>query len=388
MATKKKAIKKETAANILTIKTVKLQEMVSRAEKGAGNNKLYPITQMMAIKLIDNELTLITTDNTNYLYVKEQKVSGEDFYAVVPVDTFARLISRMTCDSISMELKDVVLEIVGNGKYSIDLMFEDDGSMVQYPDPIAEFQATNKKAVEINKTTVDTILTAIKPALATNLENPCYTGYYAGEKVVATDSFLINMLSVNLLNNDRLVRPEVMNLLAVMEAEKIKVFFNDDNAEIVFETPDCVVYGRDLEGIEDFSIDAILEYADREFPSMCKLSKTTLLQLIDRLSLFVTEYDKGGVYLTFTKDGLQVSSMNTSGVELIPYVESNDFSDFTCCIDVNMLGKQIKAQSGDVVELYYGDEDAVKLVDGNVIQIVALLDDDRAENTEDDSEEE
>lgn len=376
------------ATNTLTIKTAKLQEMVSRAEKGAGNNKLYPITQMLAIKLESNTLTMITTDNTNYLYIKENKVDGNDFYAVVPVDKFARLISRMTCDSISMELKDAVLEVTGNGKYSIDLQFEDDGEIVQYPDPMAEFKADNKQAVEINKTTVDAILTAVKPALATDLENPCYTGYYVGDKVVATDSFLINILDVNLLSVTKLVRAEVMNLLSVMESEKIKVHFNDEKSEIVFLSPDCEIYGRDLEGIEDFSIDAIMEYTEKEFPSNCKLSKATLLQLIDRLSLFITEYDKGGVYFTFTKDGLQVSSMNTSGVELIPYVESENFSDFTCCIEINMLAKQIKAQNGDVVQMFYGDPDAIKLVDGNVIQIVALLDDDRAEEDEEESEEE
>ncbi len=375
MATKKKkAVEEETVAtNVLTVKTAKLQEMVSRAEKGAGNNKLLPITQMLAIKLEDNVLKLITTDATNYLYVKEDKVPGEDFYAVVPEDTFVRLISKMTCDSISLELKETVLEVTGNGKYSIDLQFEDDGTMVQYPDPLADFKATNKKAVEINKTTVDAILNTVKPALATNLENPCYTGYYVGDTVVATDGLLINILNVDMLNATKLVRAEVMDLLAVMDSEKIKAFFNEDNAEIVFQSNTCDIYGRDLEGIEDYEIDAISEYMEKDFPSSCKLSKATLLQLLDRLALFVTDYDKGAISLTFTKDGLQISSMNTSGVELIPYIESNDFSDFTCSIDVNMLAKQIKAQSGEVVNLFYGDEDTVKLADGNVIQIIALL---------------
>lgn len=380
--------KKKTKSDVFSIKTTKLQEMVSRAEKGASNNKLYPITQMLAIKLEDNTLTLITTDNTNYLYVKEDKVDGPDFYAVVPVDKFSKLISRMTCDTISMELKDTVLEVVGNGKYSIDLQFEDDGEIVQYPDPMSDFSGTNKTPVEVNKTTINMILSTVKPALATNLENPCYTGYHVGDKVVATDSFLINILDVDMLNVTRLVRPEVMDLLAVMNAEKIDVYFNEENAEIVFITPDCEIYGRDLEGIEDYAIDSILEYTEMEFPANCKLSRASLLSLIDRLSLFISDYDKGGVYLTFTKDGLQVSSMNTTGVELIPYIESEDFTDFACSIDVTMLAKQIKAQSGDVVHMYYGIEDAIKLVDGKVTQIIALLDDEREDEEDEDLDDE
>lgn len=379
---------KDVTSNVLTIKTTKLQEMVSRAEKGASNNKLLPITQMLAIRLESNVLTLITTDYTNYLYITEEKVPGEDFYAVVPVDKFVGLISKMTCDSISMELKDSVLEVVGNGKYSIELQFDDDGTIVQYPDPLADFKASNKKAVEINKTTVDAILNSIKPALATNLENPQYTGYYVGDGVIATDGYLINFLNVNVFGTAKLVRSEVMNLLAVMDSEKIKTYFNDDNSEIVFETNDCTVYGRDLEGIEDFAIDDISAYGEMEFPSNCKLPKLTMLQLLDRLSLFVTDYDKGSIYLTFTKDGLQVSSRNTSGVELIPYIESNDFKEFTCNIDVGMLSRQIKAQSGEAIKLYYGGEDAIKLEDGNIVQIIALYEDDREDEESSESEEE
>ena len=48
----------------LSIKTEKLKEMVSRSIKGVGNNKLIPLTSLMAIELKDGKLTLITTDAT------------------------------------------------------------------------------------------------------------------------------------------------------------------------------------------------------------------------------------------------------------------------------------------------------------------------------------
>ena len=58
----------------LTINAVKLQEMVSRASKGVGNNKLIPITSLNCIEVKDNVLTLITTDATNYLYITDSQV--------------------------------------------------------------------------------------------------------------------------------------------------------------------------------------------------------------------------------------------------------------------------------------------------------------------------
>ena len=105
----------------LTLKTEKLKEMVSRAVKGVGNNKLIPITSLMAIEVKDNVLTLITTDATNYLYIIEDKVIGDDFYAVVDANVFAKLISKMTCESVTLEITSGVYTLVvkGNGDYKM-----------------------------------------------------------------------------------------------------------------------------------------------------------------------------------------------------------------------------------------------------------------------------
>lgn len=362
----------------LVIKTSKLQEMVARAVKGAGNNKVIPITQMIAIRMQDGVFTLITTDATNTLYIRDREIAGEDFYVVVPVEQFSKLVARMTCDTITLRIEGVSLEITGNGKYLVPIQYDEAGMnsvIVQYPDPLADIDDP-VDTVDIQASTVNKILTAIKPALAVTLEDPCYTGYYVGDQVVGTNRELINMLEVSVFTEPRLISAPVMDLLSVMTSEVINVDIINDGV-LVFSTPDCVIYGRDLEGIEDFAIEPILDYISMDFESVCKVSKNALLQLLDRLALFVTDYDKGGIYLTFTKEGLQVSSKSSNGVELIPYLESKDFEDFTCCMDVSLLIKQIKAQSSDSVEIWYGLDNAIKMVDDNVIQVLAVLEDDR-----------
>ena len=129
--------------------------------------------------------------------------------------------------------------------------------------------------------------------------------------------------------------------------------------------------------ILDYKIDAISGLLDEKFSSSCKIEKSPLLQMLDRLSLFVETFDKNGVYLTFTKDGLLVSSKKDRGEELIPYKESTDFKDFTCCADIDLLRTQVKAYPSEVLELLYGKENSLKFIVGNVRQIVALSDDDR-----------
>ena len=145
---------------------------------------------------------------------------------------------------------------------------------------------------------------------------------------------------------------------------------------LLFESPDCVVYGHKMEGLSSFSIGPICDLIDSKFKSTCKVSKSELLRVLDRLSLFVGAYDKNRINLTFTSDGLQISSKTSNGIEVLEYLESKSFKNFTCVIDIESFRMQVKAQAGDAVTICYGKDNAIKMVDGNLTQVVALEQDD------------
>lgn len=358
----------------MTINTSTLQNMVAKAMKGASCNKMIPLTGLMAIELKGYALTLITTDATNYLYVKEDKVEGDDFYVVVQADMFAKLISKLTCEKVSLELKDNILNVKGNGKYSIELPLDEEGELIKYPSPL-DGKPFVGDSYTINLSTVKLILNTAKSALADTLEVPCYTGYYVGNKVVSTDTYKICGINIKLWDEPALISPEMMNLLDIFTDEKIEVWRNGNT--IVFKSENCIVHGTLMDSIDDYQIEAIDGLLEQGFESSCKLTKSALLQLLDRLALFVSPYDKNGVYLTFTRDGLQIESKQANSVEVIPYAESENFCDFTCCVDIEMLHSQVKANTGDSITIHYGEENAIKITDGNVTQVVALLEDDR-----------
>lgn len=359
----------------LTIGTEKLKEMVARAVKGVGNNKLIPLTSLMAIEVSDNKLTLTTTDATNYLYIIEDKVVADDFYIVVDANTFSKLISKMTCENIVLEVKSgtQILKVTGNGTYKIELPLDENGEPIKYPNPYEVIRESVNDVGTINRTTIQVILETIKPALAVTLENPCYTGYYIGDNVVATDTYKIASMGVKLFDSPKLVGAELMDLLSVMNAEKISVAISDD--DVIFSTDDCVICGKFMEGLEDYAIDAIMDLVNTKIDSFCVIPKSAILQLLDRLSLFVGTYDKNAIYLTFTRNGLQVSSKAANGVEIIEYTASENFKDFTCSVDIQMLMQEVKAIQNDVIELYYGEDNAIKMTDGNITVVVALLED-------------
>lgn len=379
-STKAKKIVNEASKSI-TLNTIIFKDMVSRAKKGASNNSILPITSMMAIELKDNKLTLITTDATNYLYVMQDGVEGNDFYATVIADTFAQLIGKMTSEKITLELVDSTLKVTGgSGAYIIDLAMEEDGEVVRFTDPRDSVEL--EPLEDINLTTVNSIIDYAKASLAVTLEEPCFVNYYCGEKVVATDSLKICSMDVKLWEEPRLIPSEVFELVKLMTDEKIKVSAAGDI--IMFSTSDVIVYAHTADGLEDYPADAIYNLVAKEFPANCKIKKSDLVQLLDRLSLFVDKMDKGIIYLTFSPEGLQIRSKKSNSIEVIPYIEGGD-EEFSCAVDIGMLQNQAKSFGGDIITIDYGNNDAdaegnevstaLKFVDGTTYFYIALVDD-------------
>jgi len=356
----------------LTIKTQKLQEMVSKAVKGASNNKMIPITGLMAITLKNNVLTLMTTDATNTLKVLENGIDGDEFYAVVQADIFSKLISKTTTETITLTLKENSLQVKSNGTYSIELPLDEEGNLIKFPE--YKFDDTVEKNT-INLSTIKTILNANKAALAQTMEIPVLTGYYFGDTVLSTDSYKVCSTDIKVFPNRVLLPADLVELLAIMDEEKITV--HQSGSKILFTTKNVIIYGTELDGIDDYPVEAIQAYLQTEFNSVCKLPKTALLNVLDRLALFVSTYDKNGIYLTFTDDSLIISSKKSNGIEVIKYQANENFQPFTCCIDIELFRSQIAAQEGEVVELWYGHDKAIKMVSEKITQIVALLEDDR-----------
>lgn len=359
----------------LTMNTILLQELVSKSMKGASNNKMVPITGLMAIEVKDNKITLITTDATNFLYIKEGIADSEDFYVVVQADMFAKLISKLTCTNVTLEVDGDTLKVVGNGHYALELPLDENGELVVYPNPLAQFDKAAATYVDgIHKSTFTRMVTTAKSALATSLDMPVYSGYYVGDVIVATDTYKICGIAESVFDEPQMLSSEFVDLTEMLEGTSGNIDIYLNNGIIVADTDTCSIFGKTLaENIDDFQIEAINGLLKEDFASSCKISKGALLQLLDRLALFVGIYDKNGIKLTFARDGIMVESRTNSGVELIPYLESSNFENYKCEIDIEMLKSQVKANSSDTLEIHYGNENAIKITDGDITQIIALI---------------
>ena len=57
-----------------SILTKTFQEMLNKANKGASNNKLLPLTSMVHFNLKDKVLSVTTTDMNNFVTIRETGV--------------------------------------------------------------------------------------------------------------------------------------------------------------------------------------------------------------------------------------------------------------------------------------------------------------------------
>lgn len=352
----------------LIVNTQVLKKSVSKVIKGAGSNSI-PITRMMLIEASGNYFYLHTTDGTTTLIIKGDKCTcSEDFYAVVPIEVFSKLIAKTTSEEVTLTLEEDNLLVTGNGNYKIALPLDGD-TLVKFPSPF-----TVSGDTLITKTSyIKSVISTNKASLSKTFENPCLTGYYINkDTVISTDEICACYNGMNLLEDNILVSAKVLDLLALSDYEEIH--YSREQNHLKFITEDLILYTQELEGKDIYPVEPLMDlYNKMTFKSHCRVPKILLQSVIDRLALFVEPYDRNAITLTFTPEGLQISSKEKSGVELINYIASDGFEPFTACIDMTILKAQIDAYQGEEIEIWYGLPNALKLQNGNITQIISFL---------------
>ena len=356
----------------VTISTKVLQDLVTNATKGASRNKMIPLTSLARLSVNDSKIRIITTDATNYLYVSSDYSGTASLDVVIPVDVFAKLVARTTSDEIELSVENGVLAVVGNGKYSIPLPVDENGQFISYPDPVAELKEDSLiNTTLLTSEIISRILNTARPSLAPPIDYSCYCGYYVGDVIVATDTYKICGLTYDVLEEPMLFSAEFVDLFEVIGADGAEVTIYPDN-KVVIESAGTVIYGTAPDDLIDYQIDEIKSLLFDDFDSRCVVDKQSLLNLLNRLTLFVEPYDNNTVKLEFTPSGVYVVSMTGSGEELLQYKQSEKHQDFTATVNVEMLQSQVKAYPGESIELWYGKENSIKFVSDNVIQVIAL----------------
>ena len=149
-------------------------------------------------------------------------------------------------------------------------------------------------------------------------------------------------------------------------------FVKEDN-KLMFSTESITVLGKELEGKDIYPVAAVENLAKSTYDNLVVVNKQDLLNVLDRMALFVADYDKNGVYLHFTDKGLEVRSQKSNAVELLEIKSETSVVEFNCLADIEMLQSQVGAIIGDIVNIYYGQSTSIKIKEGNTTMILSLM---------------
>lgn len=369
------------------INAEKMISMVSDVAKGVGNNKLLPITSMLGIKYSSGTLYLSSFDGANLLRISSTispSSDDEDGEVTVNADVFTGLISKLSdCSAISIETdkERPILNVLAYqgvksvGEYKLELPLAEDGDVVKYLDlDSKKGDITTSKVFELSSTLIQEMITSCKPALATDVAESCYTNYLIAEKIISTDrTRAVFVDNDGYKENDKhyLLGRQFVDLLSLMEETTSLYIFDDHMYATDGHGTEVVTSGNGQ--LNDFNEKATDSMLKMEFPSMCKIKKSELLNTLNRMSLFCSKYDNNSIDITFEEDSMTVNSLKNSARENISYTEFKDVRPFDIRIDVTLLLPHVKSYASDTVELHFGNEMCIKLVDGSVTQIIALV---------------
>ena len=360
------------------IETSVLKSMVSKVVKGAGNKSDKPITELIYAEIENGNLHLTTTDLNNYLTISNEVDSTDSFNFVVKIDKFSKLIAKQTVDMITISVSDNAITIKGNGSYTLEMFIDGDGGKIKFPKH--EINIPDSEG-DIQLSTIRDIVAHNKSSLAVGADaitRPDLAGYYCTDnEVISGNGFNVCVNRIKTFEKDVLV-PEVLFdllLLCKDDSAHYKIFEN----RIIFEAHNFKLYGVLMsdEYMDKFPVDRIHDICKEGCPSECVVSKTAMLSVIDRLSLFIGQLDQNGVYLTFKENGIIAESVRGSGTENIPYQGIKNFKEFTCFANVYAIKHQLLAREGESVNLSFGSDSLLRIDEGAVTLIGSLLEDRR-----------
>lgn len=353
----------------MKISTKLLQTMVSKAIKGAGNNKLIPITSLIGIEVLEDKITLKTTDGSNHLYIVE-KLDGEfhNFYSIVNADMFAKLVSKTTSDFIELINNESFLEFKGNGVYKLEIPVNADGEIIKFPKFEIREDIVPQQLSVLN---LKNMLASAKVSVADTMEVPCLTGYYICDKVVTTNREMVCLIEDSLSKEPILISSQMAELIQLFDGADLA--FTKDENKLMFMSNNITLLGKELEGKDIYPVSAVENLAKSTYDNLIVVNKQDLLNVLDRMGLFVADYEKNGVYLHFTTNGLEIRSQKSNAVELLEIKSELPIVEFTCLADIKMLYSQVNAIVGDIVNIYYGQATSLKIKEGNTIMILSLM---------------
>lgn len=361
---------------MIKVKTETIQKMLNKAVKVCSLDKFSPLTILTEVKIEGGYLCITTTDTRTNFQIKEKVESEDTMRVVVDVQLLTSLVNKITTSEIGFDTNGNALVIEGNGVYYLDIGIDESGEVIKFP----EIKEPAGEGIDIDFKELTRRLEIAKSSIPASFDAKEMNNYYMAAQIIASDAFKVSSIPniEALKTKDLFISRELGNILMSLGIEKGKLdYASETNTLTIFDSNYIIqsVIGQDK---ENYPIEAIQSMLSSSFSYNVEINKKDLLDILDRALLFIKDFDRNGINLTFKTDRLTITSVEETVKEDIKYGAAvvDGLAEFNALVDIKNLKEQLDVLPEDKITIYFGNNDAaIKMVQKDIIQITALLED-------------
>jgi DNA polymerase III sliding clamp (beta) subunit (PCNA family) len=362
---------------MIKLKTDVLRDMLNRAIKVCSFKKMLPLTSLVEIETNEKGLSVKTTDNVTTMIITEAVEGLTPARVVVDASIITALVNKITTDEIELNITDSALTIVGNGVYNLEIRVDESGEIIKLP--AINQDLINSANKEFDFKGIVEKLKICKSAIPENTDQKELNNYYLKDIVVATNvQKLSAVANSEIMKNEELFIPDDFgNILMQLDFVKANYAKKDEVLVIVGENfvISTTMYGE----FNKYPLEGILGILKQDYLYSAVIKKASLSSLLDRLTLFISEYDANSINFTFTADNLRITNQKKTCNEAIEYVNKNvdGITEFSCPINIEYFKNQIDVLPGDEILFKFGGNDvSIAMFVNDITQVAAIMQED------------
>ena len=372
----------------MIIQTKDLQDISQKILSTVNTSDVVNNTDRLQLKLENNTLHVLVASDEFFVDITLPANSEEAFNAVVNANLFLKLVTQITSQTIFITADASTMTIKGNGTYTLPLLYDTDGEMVevspiiiknavkelQIPSEILlsllKYNAKQLSTVKITSSPLQKVFYMDECGALTFTEGACINNFSLSEPIkVLLGAKVVKLFK--LFEKDKSV-DTVIGYDSVGGSEEII------QTKIKFSTPTVTVSAIltcDDTLLNSYPAGKIRQMASGAYPYSTTISKDRLLEAVNRLLLFHTASDPLApvAKLNFKELDFTVEDARVKNVETVDYVDEIPAlatTTYTAILNLNELKATLDTCAEDYITINFGNDAAIVVAKGNVLNAI------------------
>lgn len=372
----------------MILQTKELQDIAQKILSTINTNDTVNSTDQLQLSTTQGKLHLSVSSDEYFVDIQLPADVQEELHAVVNANVFLKLLTQTSVDSISLQVDEQTLQVEGNGKYVLPLLYTSSGETLR----LTGIQIFNPvQRMTISSDILASLLRYNAKQLSTVkvVASPLQKVFYMDEcgAITFTEGACVNNFTLPQPTRV-LLSPKLVKLFKLFQKdEPVEMVVGYDSvggsAEIVqtkiqFATPLVTISAIltcDDTLLNSYPASRIRDSATANYRYSTVVSKDLLQAAVNRLLLFHSSTDvlQPIGRFVFRGDDVVINDIRTRNREVVDYVNSIDslqYGEYTAVINLNEIKATLDTCSDSYLTVYFGSDVALVIARGNVYNVI------------------